>query len=357
MAKFPRSSKPPSPKRNGLPKTYMASTTTTTTTGDAAVVIERLTYHCHSCNSDVSPSPFSSATTSPLLCPHCNSDCLEERLLSNNNPNPNPNYTNQNSSQLSFPSFFDSSVPATTADSRRTFPFPSVTTSDDNFLLDSPYLHRLIHHLTNSDDSSPSTTTTTTTTSLHHSPAAKSAVEAIPLIKITSAFLDIDPIVFCAVCKDQFVIDDETKQLPCKHMYHPDCILPWLSQHNSCPVCRFQLPKESLSRDLKVRRRSRSRVFRLGDLMEDVDDEAMLGIGFSHLHHQYLESEVDPNVMFPLTHIGETIEVDVLPDSGQGNGLETASSWSNWRGNGRADDGGEIGVNAGWVDDTEAAMP
>lgn len=91
--------------------------------------------------------------------------------------------------------------------------------------------------------------------------------------------------------------------------------------------------------------------------MEDVDDDAMLGIGFSHLHHQYLESEVDHNVMFPLTHIGETVEVDVLPDSGQGNGLETASSWPNWRVNGGADDGGEIGVNAGWVDDTEAVMP
>ncbi|KAJ6777895.1 E3 UBIQUITIN-PROTEIN LIGASE PRAJA [Salix koriyanagi] len=50
-----------------------------------------------------------------------------------------------------------------------------------------------------------------------------------------------DPMLVCAVCKDQFLIDVEAKQLPCSHLYHPDCILPWLSNHNSCPLCRFQL--------------------------------------------------------------------------------------------------------------------
>ncbi|CAI9293058.1 unnamed protein product [Lactuca saligna] len=286
----------------------MASPTTTTTTTATTAFMERLTYRCHCCNCDVSPSPSSSSSssdttisTTSLLCPNCNCDCLEQ-VISNNNPN--PNYPNQHSSQLSFPSF-DPSIPTTTADSSRTFPFPSVTASDDNFLLDSPYLHRLINHLTNSSDSSPSTTTVTT--SLHHSPTSKSAIEAIPLVKITSAFLDIDPIVLCAVCKDQFVIDDETKQLP--------------------------FAKRT-----------------------DVDDEAMLGIGFSNLQHQYMHSEFDPDVMFPLTHIGQTVEVDVLPDSGQDNGLETQTpSWPNWRVNGVAVDGGDTGVNGGWIDDSDSA--
>lgn len=57
-----------------------------------------------------------------------------------------------------------------------------------------------------------------------------------------------------------------------------------------------------------------------GDLMEDVDDEAMLGIGFSNLHEQHLQSEI---------RIGQNVDVDVLPDSEMENGVVNVS-WPGW---------------------------
>lgn len=73
-------------------------------------------------------------------------------------------------------------------------------------------------------------------------PASRSAVEAMPTIEIVQKHLGND--LHCAVCKDPFEIGCQAREMPCNHIYHSDCILPWLSQHNSCPVCRHEMPTE-----------------------------------------------------------------------------------------------------------------
>mmetsp|Transcript_1610 Transcript_1610/g.3708 ORF Transcript_1610/g.3708 Transcript_1610/m.3708 type:complete len:346 (-) Transcript_1610:166-1203(-) len=48
----------------------------------------------------------------------------------------------------------------------------------------------------------------------------------------------------CSVCHSVFCAGETVTQLHCKHCFHGDCITPWLRSHNSCPVCRRQLPRE-----------------------------------------------------------------------------------------------------------------
>ncbi|KAG5889135.1 hypothetical protein JTB14_016242 [Gonioctena quinquepunctata] len=69
-------------------------------------------------------------------------------------------------------------------------------------------------------------------------PASKSAVEAIPNEKVTSESSQ------CPVCLKEHVKGEYAKKLPCGHLYHNDCITPWLSKTNSCPLCRHELPTD-----------------------------------------------------------------------------------------------------------------
>lgn len=63
-------------------------------------------------------------------------------------------------------------------------------------------------------------------------PAAKDVVETLPKVKIAQS--DVDGSAECPVCKDLFAVDEESHKLPCAHLFHVDCILPWLKQVRAC---------------------------------------------------------------------------------------------------------------------------
>ena len=62
---------------------------------------------------------------------------------------------------------------------------------------------------------------------------------------------DIDNGLSCSICQDSFKLNDKVIELPCepqKHYFHIknkncDGVLPWLSENNTCPMCRFEFPK------------------------------------------------------------------------------------------------------------------
>lgn len=40
---------------------------------------------------------------------------------------------------------------------------------------------------------------------------------------------------------------EELMSMPCGHIYHEDCLVPWLRLHGTCPVCRISIAKPSES--------------------------------------------------------------------------------------------------------------
>eukprot|EP00826_Nyctotherus_ovalis_P004948 TRINITY_DN1109_c0_g2_i2.p1 TRINITY_DN1109_c0_g2~~TRINITY_DN1109_c0_g2_i2.p1 ORF type:complete len:370 (-),score=70.05 TRINITY_DN1109_c0_g2_i2:168-1277(-) len=48
----------------------------------------------------------------------------------------------------------------------------------------------------------------------------------------------------CAVCCNDIKLGEKAQLIPCGHMFHPECIKPWFMQHNTCPICRYELPTD-----------------------------------------------------------------------------------------------------------------
>ncbi len=124
-------------------------------------------------------------------------------------------------------------------------------------------------------------------------PTAKSVRDALPIVQISQSHVGalypsyynlliltylslVDNKDECAICKDEFALQEAATELPCTHRYHSGCILPWLEsvcsyvftcclfvlylvsfvlQRNSCPVCRFELPTDDA--DYEARRQQR----------------------------------------------------------------------------------------------------
>ncbi|KAL9238841.1 hypothetical protein vseg_013214 [Gypsophila vaccaria] len=79
-------------------------------------------------------------------------------------------------------------------------------------------------------------------------PASKPFVDNLPLILICEEHQKPDGLA-CAICKDFLTNGTKVNQLPCLHLYHPFCILPWLSARNTCPLCRYELPAEEIEHE------------------------------------------------------------------------------------------------------------
>jgi len=79
-------------------------------------------------------------------------------------------------------------------------------------------------------------------------PTCNKFIDSLEEFNITES--DIENNLSCSICQEEFKLNDTVYELPCeplKHYFHIknetcDGILPWLSNNNTCPMCRYELP-------------------------------------------------------------------------------------------------------------------
>jgi len=82
----------------------------------------------------------------------------------------------------------------------------------------------------------------------HSYPASKEAI--IDLVK--TQLIDDDLLNSCAICQDMYTANQIQISMPCKHLFHEQCLFQWLESNNTCPVCRIEI--ETIDRDYNVKK-------------------------------------------------------------------------------------------------------
>ncbi|XP_028834226.1 E3 ubiquitin-protein ligase RNF126 isoform X2 [Denticeps clupeoides] len=78
-------------------------------------------------------------------------------------------------------------------------------------------------------------------------PADRDKIKSLPTVQITQEHMGAG--LECPVCKEDYSEGESVRQLPCNHLFHNDCIVPWLEQHDTCPVCRKSLSGQNTATD------------------------------------------------------------------------------------------------------------
>lgn len=128
-------------------------------------------------------------------------------------------------------------------------------------------------------------------------PAAVSVVSNLPHLVIGEGPEKLDGLA-CAICKDSLPVGTVVNQLPCFHLYHPSCILPWLTSRNSCPLCRYELPTDD--KDYEDRKQSISTLldvqeYQQQDMNEDSASDETDGAE-AEFDHNRMENREQDNV-------------------------------------------------------------
>ena len=116
---------------------------------------------------------------------------------------------------------------------------------------------------------------------------------------------DVENGLSCSICQDSFELNDKVIELPCKpqkHYFHIkndncDGVLPWLSENNTCPMCRFEFPKsteENIIQDDDIR----EEILNAPPLIR-FEEILSYAIERRNLNKKINASNIAPDIIFP----------------------------------------------------------
>lgn len=74
-------------------------------------------------------------------------------------------------------------------------------------------------------------------------PATEAAIQKLDKKKLDQEMMGESGKADCTICMDDLYVGDEVTVLPCKHWFHGECVVLWLKEHNTCPICRSPIEK------------------------------------------------------------------------------------------------------------------
>ena len=111
-------------------------------------------------------------------------------------------------------------------------------------------------------------------------PAAQTAIDKLKHFKMEKKYCkkdDKDPNKLeypeCSICLCEVNDGQDAILLPCGHMFHDPCVTKWLKIHNTCPLCRFELPTDNAEyeRERNARNQRREQNIRNNPNIHPVD--------------------------------------------------------------------------------------
>eukprot|EP00294_Goniomonas_avonlea_P001421 CAMPEP_0114548080 /NCGR_PEP_ID=MMETSP0114-20121206/4790_1 /TAXON_ID=31324 /ORGANISM="Goniomonas sp, Strain m" /LENGTH=307 /DNA_ID=CAMNT_0001732645 /DNA_START=9 /DNA_END=932 /DNA_ORIENTATION=- len=71
--------------------------------------------------------------------------------------------------------------------------------------------------------------------------ASPAAIASLPTVQVAK-----DTDATCPICQESLAPGSTATSMPCSHLFHNPCLVPWLNQHNTCPTCRCEIETEDL---------------------------------------------------------------------------------------------------------------